>query len=1046
MKWLVLLLVSIPTFAQITVSGGITVTGGISVSAQSSSVASQENLYCGAGDVASFGGLDGPATLPTACVYTAVAGSPSPGTVRTAANCGDIATKLAAVSNNSGDIVVIPASLGKCTGTWSVSYQGNSTHWLTIRTDQTGSTNFPAEGVRSSPCQINITHIDGYPDYSCSSPSTLMPTLSSTGSNVSALKLVGATYVRVIGIAFTKEHGANMQNALVDLTSSDHVILDRVLIHGEDWSAYDPAHSTKVGVTTKGTYQAVINSWVYDIDYSNPDGQAIIGGIGTQSDEGPIKLYNNLLAGSSETWIWGGGAAVAWPHDIEIRWNLSMKPLKWMMPIGASIFSGPNQQVPNVKNLGEFKHAHRILIENNVAMNNWEGQSDQFGSVWLTLPKNQAPQNTANFVNTSGTAVSCASDNTGTPCAAHTGQWGNRIVSMSRTSGVVTVNLSTDGGFPFYNSGDHVVFQGIPSQVVSGVDMASFNGEQTLGCSPSACTDGFNVPNVMYFSAAGSDFALTTLLTTPTQPLAQDFTASTCASPGHCYFAAPTQSYPNNPIASVQDSEHITVTISEGVQTGVSQQSCHPGRNPHAQVQDETIRYNYLTHAESVGLALSNAVSNCTDITQGVSNVSIHDNVMDDLDTTAWNRSAGSCCGHGGDGVSIGNGAPQALANYGTSNSIHAHDILIAHNTFAGLRGWTNAGSSGYGWNDGFNVAYTGLTVKRTSNVVTITFNTLSGINPALQTVITGFKGGYSDINGTWTITQQLPTSITFTESGSHADFSTTTISSGTTGAAKVGFPLSYYKNVTVRDNFLNGPLQASNWNGGGISGGVASGLSLNMCDPNTSACTWTLKNNVITTQTYVGYSQTATVSYPATNPDASSTCTVTGTCFITNFSTAFNGWNLGLGNTLANDYSVTSNYLGAGSDGRDIGANISQFVVVRNTIPHFTFTALTITTVSLTSCTNGVYCEQQLAWSGGASPFVQWHLTSGTLPTGMSFSNGDGANTCKVNGSFSKTGPTGCAGWIYGTPTQTGNFSLTFQAEDAAHQIANASLSLTVN
>ncbi len=1001
-----------------------------------------ENAYCLPGDAAMFGASDGPATLPQQCTYTAMSATPSPGTVRTATSCSDIETQLAAVANNSGDTVVIPAALGKCIGTWSVGYKGDASHWLTIRTDQIANAAFPGEGMRSSPCQINIAQIDGYPDYACSAPAVLVPTLSSNASNQSALNVTG-DHVRVIGVAFTKEATTSMMNSLVSLTGSDHVILDRVLIHGADWSSYDYSHSTKAGLTPKGTYQALINSWVYDIDYNSADGQCISGGTGTQTDEGPLKIYNNLLACSSETWLFGGGAAVAWPHDIEIRRNISMKPLKWMAPLGAATFVGANSAWPNVKNLGEFKHGHRVLYEENVAIHSWEGQSDQVGNGWLFLPKNQNRTTSAKFVNTNGTAISCASDASGTPCAANTGVWANRITTLSRTNGIVTLNGTTDGGWPYWNANDHAVIQGIQSQVVNGVNMNSFNGEIAFGCSPTACTDGFNHPDVAYFASAGPDFGTTTV----TGGLIQDYTASTCASTGHCGFSAPSASYPNNYIASVIDSEHVTVLQDEGVQTGATQSTCHPGAAPQAQVQDMTLRYNYMSHVENLGITLSNAVSNCLDVTQGVSNFSIHDNVFDDIDTVAWDRGTNTCCGHGGGGIGIWNSAPNP-----PGKNVQAANFTIAHNTFASQRGWpspsTEAGSS-IGFGDGYDVAYTGTTVQRISNVVTITFGSLSGVNQALKTIITGFTGSYADINGTWPITLQTGTTMTFTETGSHSDISPAiTISSGTTGQAYVSFPHSYYANAVWRDNIGPG-WSASKWNGSAASGGTSAALAAEMCDPITTVCTWTLKNNLIITGAgWAGYNAPGYTSpFPTTNPDSSPTCTLTGGCFPANFSGIFANWNQGVGDTHANDYTVTANYKGVGSDGKDLGADITRWKALLSTLyPTFTYAPLAITTTSLTACSNGVYCEQQLAWSGGASPFVQWHITSGTLPTGISLANGDGVSTCKVNGSYSKTGPTGCAGWIWGTPTQTGTFPLTFQAEDAAHQKATVSLTLTVN
>jgi hypothetical protein len=56
-------------------------------------------------------------------------------------------------------------------------------------------------------------------------------------------------------------------------------------------------------------------------------------------------------------------------------------------------------------------------------------------------------------------------------------------------------------------------------------------------------------------------------------------------------------------------------------------------------------------------------------------------------------------------------------------------------------------------------------------------------------------------------------------------------------------------------------------------------------------------------------------------------------------------------------------------------------------------------------------------------------------------------AGDCKVNGDWKSGAPyTGCAGWIWGTPTQSGSFPVTFEAEDAAHQRATVNLTLVVN
>jgi hypothetical protein len=57
-----------------------------------------------------------------------------------------------------------------------------------------------------------------------------------------------------------------------------------------------------------------------------------------------------------------------------------------------------------------------------------------------------------------------------------TGIWGNKIVSLARAGGIVTLTGASNGtstnGWPYYNAGSNIVLQGIPSQVMNGVDMA----------------------------------------------------------------------------------------------------------------------------------------------------------------------------------------------------------------------------------------------------------------------------------------------------------------------------------------------------------------------------------------------------------------------------------------------------------------------------------------------------------------------------------------------------------------------------------------------
>jgi hypothetical protein len=85
---------------------------------------------------------------------------------------------------------------------------------------------------------------------------------------------------------------------------------------------------------------------------------------------------------------------------------------------------------------------------------------------------------------------------------------------------------------------------------------------------------------------------------------------------------------------------------------------------------------------------------------------------------------------------------------------------------------------------------------------------------------------------------------------------------------------------------------------------------------------------------------------------------------------------------------------------------------------------ALSITTSSLPAGTNGTAYSATMGATGGTSPYT-WAITSGTLPTGMSFSS---------SGVFS------------GTPSVTTTVSLTIQATDAASYTASTTLSLVIN
>src|SRR5215470_18396985 len=68
-----------------------------------------ENVYCMPGDVPSFGAtVDGPATLPQACIDTAIGDTPSTGTTLTATDPVSLTIALSNVA--CGQTIVIPAA------------------------------------------------------------------------------------------------------------------------------------------------------------------------------------------------------------------------------------------------------------------------------------------------------------------------------------------------------------------------------------------------------------------------------------------------------------------------------------------------------------------------------------------------------------------------------------------------------------------------------------------------------------------------------------------------------------------------------------------------------------------------------------------------------------------------------------------------------------------------------------------------------------------------------------------------------------------------
>jgi hypothetical protein len=339
-----------------------------------------ENAYCAKGDVAQFGDKDGPAQLPTACYYTGLDGTPSPGkqirvsakadfmSALNGAKCGDTLLLAAGSSYEVSDLPV-----KKC----------DNQHYITVRTD-TPDAKLPPEGSRVSPAWAGVAQLPGRPAFAQpdGGPTKLLATLVATRpSGVT----VGDHY-RFIGIEWTTDPSANI-GRLISTEGANHVIFDRNWIH--------PAEGAEVGKGVgmiQGTRViAVINSYLSGFNCIARSGKctdaSAVGGGNGNTPTGTFKIVNNYLESSGENILFGGSGATVNPTDIEIRRNHLFKPMTWKED-APGYKPGPTGDPYIVKNNFELKNAQRVLFEGNLLENSWGGFSQTGFSIVLS-PKNQ---------------------------------------------------------------------------------------------------------------------------------------------------------------------------------------------------------------------------------------------------------------------------------------------------------------------------------------------------------------------------------------------------------------------------------------------------------------------------------------------------------------------------------------------------------------------------------------------------------------------------------------------------------------------------------
>jgi len=367
-------------------------------------VASLGNLYCALGDIPFFGSTDGPATLPTSCIYTALIGSPSAGTIHNVVTATDLTNCFAGNSSCPGstpvcgDVLSLQAGAsfaGVFTlGSWAAC---NSAAWLTIETSAPGS--LTPEGTRINPSYAGVictpvnglctTGLIGRPAFGGGISNVMTQIITNNVNQPAITFAANVSHVRFIGTEITRVTGGATAALLAFTGPNDHIIFDRTWIHGTE------TDETRRSMDWNGVnYAAIVDSYLDDFFCLSPgtctDSQAVSWGGGNPLvTDGTYKLENDFLEAAAENIENGGGTAAFVPGDIEIRENHLFKP-QTKNPASPTYDGGVGGHPWLVKNIFELKNAQRVLFEGNILDNLWEGFGQNGNAITLT-PKNPTP-------------------------------------------------------------------------------------------------------------------------------------------------------------------------------------------------------------------------------------------------------------------------------------------------------------------------------------------------------------------------------------------------------------------------------------------------------------------------------------------------------------------------------------------------------------------------------------------------------------------------------------------------------------------------------
>jgi len=408
--------------------------------------------------------------------------------------------------------------------------------------------------------------------------------------------------------------------------------------------------------------------------------------------------------------------------------------------------------------------------------------------------------------------------------------------------------------------------------------------------------------------------------------------------------------------------------------SGASYTAYRRGLNPNAVVRNFTLRGSVMRHVTD-GMEVLSGAADGGDEALGVHSVSIHDNVAYDVDSTFWDN-GNNCCT---------TGWFVKLESSTLVPTTVPSDITADHNSVA-LIGWQGRQQGLVDWFD--------LKVVTTDTAPYVNAHYFSNIH---------FRN-----NVTAAATQ-------ITKAGTAYFATPSTVSAG---AAVYG----------CSDN------------NGGLSGG---------------ACTYDLRKNLLLTRLWGSQNDSPSDLYllgantveacscttaanggsctPGT-PNTWSTPVTAGSidaCDRTAssglYSDVFTTWDVNGTNAMDLHLKPGSPYTGQATDGGNLGANVDLVNTMTSGVAMpVSYAALSISTTSLPSGTNGTAYLQQVVATTGASPYKVWSVSAGALPAGLSLAKADGT--------------------ISGTPTATGTFGFTVQVEDAGHQFATKALSIQVN